>query len=87
MGKSRRLNRRQFVSTAAATAGVALLPGLRMSAMSVQDPATDSAATKGESRKRERAHWKVEPFSLNQVRLLDGPFKRQMDIKKGSTFQ
>lgn len=74
-----RLTRRQFVSAAAATAGAALLPGAPVSVFA-QDPAADAMATKGESRKRERVAWQAEPFPLSRVRLLDGPFKKQMDI-------
>jgi uncharacterized protein len=81
MRSSRRVNRRQFVSTAAAAVGASLLPSGRLSASPApQDPAIDAVATKGESKKREQVRWKVEPFPLTQVRLLDGPFKRQMEI-------
>jgi uncharacterized protein len=80
MSYSRRVNRRQFVSTAAAAVGASLLPAARLNAAPPQDPAVDALATKGQSKKRERVHWKVEPFPLTQVRLLDGPFKRQMEI-------
>jgi uncharacterized protein len=80
MSKSQRLTRRQFVSTAAAAAGASLLPTSALKAFPGQDPAIDSLATKGEAKKREKVPWKVEPFTLNQVRLLDGPFKRQMEI-------
>jgi DUF1680 family protein len=74
-----RLTRRQFVSTAAAVAGASLAPTTQLFA-SPQDPAVDALATQGASRNRERIPWKVEPFSLSQVRLLEGPFKRQMEI-------
>ncbi|HKT48197.1 MAG TPA: beta-L-arabinofuranosidase domain-containing protein [Candidatus Acidoferrales bacterium] len=80
MKKSGRLSRRQFVGVAAAAAGAALLPDVGVTATLAQDPAVDAAATKGESRKRERAPWRIEPFPIAQVRLLDGPFKKQMDI-------
>lgn len=79
MSTFRRINRRTFVSTAAAAVGASLLPTSRLAA-SPQDPVIDAAATKSESRKRERVAWKAEPFPLTQVRLLDGPFKRQMEI-------
>ena len=79
MKKLNRLTRRQFVSAAAATAGAALLPSVPVSVFA-QDPAVDALATKNESRKRERVAWQAEPFPLNQVKLLDGPFKKQMDI-------
>ena len=78
MSSPHRLTRRQFVSTAAAVAGASLAPTARLFA-APQDPAVDALATQGASRSRERIPWKVEPFSLSQVRLLDGPFKRQME--------
>ncbi|HKV23633.1 MAG TPA: beta-L-arabinofuranosidase domain-containing protein [Candidatus Acidoferrum sp.] len=74
------MTRRQFVSVAAGTAGAALLPPIRAAAFPAQDPSVAALATKGESKKRERVPWRVEPFPLSQVRLLDGPFKKQMDI-------
>ena len=80
MSTSHRLTRRQFVSTAAAAAGASLLPTTAPLLAAPQDPAVDAMATKGASKKRERVPWRVEPFLLNQVRLLDGPFKRQMKI-------
>ena len=80
MSSSHRINRRKFVSTAAAAVGASLLPPGHLRAAIPQDPAIDAMATKGESRKRERVGWKAEPFPLAQVRLLDGPFKRQMEI-------
>jgi DUF1680 family protein len=79
MSSPHRLTRRQFVSTAAAVAGASLAPTTQLFA-SPQDPAVDALGTQGASRGRERIPWKVEPFSLSQVRLLEGPFKRQMEI-------
>jgi uncharacterized protein len=81
MKKSQLFTRRQFVATAAA-AGAALLPSPYALAYPGQDPIVDSEATGGESRKREQVKWKVEPFPLARVRLLDGPFKRQMEINQ-----
>lgn len=80
MVNSYRLTRRQFVSTAAAAAGVSLLHTSALEAFPGQDPVVDAMATKGEAKKREKVHWNVEPFPLDQVRLLDGPFKRQLEI-------
>lgn len=76
-----RLTRRQFVSTAAAAAGASFLPASR-AASPGQDPVVAAMATKGEARKREQIPWTVEPFPMNQVRLLDGPFKQQMEINQ-----
>jgi len=80
MNASRRLTRRQFVSSGAVVVGASFLPASTSKGAVDQDPAVDAIATKGESKKRERVPWKVEPFPLNQVRLLDGPFKHSMDI-------
>lgn len=77
---SNQMNRRQFVSTAAAAVGATILPASGFSVSAFQDPTVDAAATNGGSEKRERVTWKVAPFPLNQVRLLDGPFKKQMEI-------
>jgi DUF1680 family protein len=40
----------------------------------------DAVPIKGKSESRERVPWRVEPFPLKQVRLLDGPFKEAMEI-------
>jgi DUF1680 family protein len=45
-----------------------------------QDPVVDAVPVKGKTENRERVSWRVEPFSLKQVRLLDGPFKDAMEI-------
>lgn len=75
----RKVTRRQFVSTAATAAGVSLLPG-SLTAGAAQDPVVDAVPIKGKSESRERVQWRVEPFPLKQVRLLDGPFKEAMEI-------
>jgi len=77
--------------TAAATAvGASLMP--RISVSAPQDPVVDTLRAKaapestrwrdrnGKIGSRERVSWQVEPFPLEQVRLLDGPFKQQMEI-------
>ena len=85
-----RLSRRAFVTTAATAVGASLLPGITASAAS-QDPVIDTlraqASPSGQRRRdqgrkpgeRERVAWKVQPFTLDQVRLLDGPFKQAME--------
>lgn len=89
MKNSNRLTRRQFVATTAAAVGASLMPGVMASA-APQDPVIDTlraqAAPQGRRNEsapisgRERVPWKVEPFPLEQVRLLDGPFKQAMEI-------
>ncbi|MGH9431112.1 MAG: beta-L-arabinofuranosidase domain-containing protein [Terriglobia bacterium] len=81
MAASSTLTRRQFVSTAAAAAGMALLPG-HAAAFPGQDPVIDALPFKGRSDGREKVMWKVEPFPMNQVRLLDGPFKQELEINR-----
>src|SRR5215472_7424684 len=85
------LSRRSFVATAATAVGASLLPGIGLSAAS-QDPVIDTlrakATPQGQRRRdqgqkigdRERVVWKLQPFTLEQVRLLDGPFKQAMEI-------
>ena len=79
MTKVRKVSRRQFVSTAATAAGVSLLPGA-FAAAAAQDPVVDAVPIKEKSESRERVPWRVDPFPLKQVRLLDGPFKEAMEI-------
>jgi DUF1680 family protein len=79
-----RISRRRFVTTAATATAGSLLSGITTNA---QDPAIDTLrALKGprDSGKpiggRERVAWRLDPFPLTQVRLLDGPFKQAMEI-------
>jgi uncharacterized protein len=73
-----RITRRKFISAAAATAGASVLPGHALT-LAAQDPVVDAVATKGKSSSRERVGWNLEPFPLQQVRLLEGPFKVGME--------
>jgi len=80
------LTRRQFVAAAASTAAMALAPRTVLDA-SPQDPVIDTLRAvknpRADARQpggREKIAWKVEPFPLSQVRLLDGPFKQAMEI-------
>src|SRR5271157_552375 len=72
MTRVHRPTRRQFVSTAAAAAGAALLPNVVLT-----NPVPNAAATAppkdSTPNNRERIS-KVEPFPLKQVRLRKGPF-------------
>ena len=45
-----------------------------------QDPVTDGLGTPRKPAGRGRIPWRVEPFPLKQVRLLDGPFKDALEI-------
>jgi len=68
-----RPTRRQFVSTATALAGVALLPK-GVLANPVLNAAAGAPAKEPRPISRERIPWKVEPFPLTQVRLRKGQF-------------
>lgn len=77
MNVPRRVTRRQFVTSAGAVTGALFM---HAPAEAGQDPVVDAVPVKGKSENRERVSWRVEPFSLKQVRLLDGPFKDAMEI-------
>jgi uncharacterized protein len=81
MSSTGHFSRRQFISKVAAAGGVALLPG-RALALPWQDPVIDALPFKNHSDGRERIPWKAEPFPKSQVRLLDGPFKEQLEINR-----
>jgi DUF1680 family protein len=73
--RTRRIDRREFISTAAATVGAALVPG----AMQAQDPFVDVA---GKSGRQEGVNWKVVPFPMSQVRLRKGPFMDALEADR-----
>lgn len=87
----RRLSRRKFVATAATAVGASFMPRIAAGA-TPQDPVIDTLRAQegpsGQGRReqrvkiagREKVTWKVEPFAIEQVRLLDGPFKQAMAI-------
>ena len=78
--ESHRVTRRQFVQTALGAAGGAFaLSGL---AVRAQDPVIDTLRSKAKPPGREKIAWRVEPFPLSQVRLLDGPFKDAMEVNR-----
>jgi DUF1680 family protein len=79
MSTFRRVTRRQFVSSAGTVAG-ALLLHTPLAAAAGQDPVVNAIPTKGKKENTEKVAWKVEPFNLKQVRLLDSPFKQAMEI-------
>ena len=81
MTNSYHLTRRQFVSMAAAAGAASLVPAGPL-AFPGQDPAVDTLRAKGHGSDRERVTWTVEPFRLEQVRLLDGPFKQAAEINR-----
>ncbi|HEV2351579.1 MAG TPA: beta-L-arabinofuranosidase domain-containing protein [Terriglobia bacterium] len=78
MHSLRRVTRRQFVAGAGAATGALFLR--TPPAAAGQDPVVDAVAVKGKTENQEQVPWRVEPFALKQVRLLDGPFKDAMEI-------
>ncbi len=69
----RKVTRREFISRGTAAAGLAILPGTAWSAFDApfDAPLLSSAHNKA-----------VQPFTLNQVSLLDGPFKDAMETNR-----
>jgi hypothetical protein len=80
MANLHRPTRRQFVSTAAAAAGSAFLPGATWA--SPVTNATPTAPDKKLNPSREKIPWKVEPFPLEQVRLRKGPFQDALEADR-----
>jgi hypothetical protein len=76
-----RPTRRQFVSTATALAGAALLPRVVL-ASPVQDAAASVPGKDQRPSSREKIPWKVEPFPLKQVRLRKGPFQDALEADR-----
>jgi len=76
-----RLTRRQFVSTAAAMAGGALLPGA-VPGNAPRSAAPESATREERALSLKKSAWKVKPFPTSQVRLKDGPFKQGMEANR-----
>ncbi len=74
------ISRRQFVATAAAAAGAAMLP--RATFGLAQDPVQNTMVKGGKQVTREQISWKVLPFPMVQVRLLDGPFKEAQEANR-----
>ncbi len=76
--QSNGLTRRQFVRTAAGAA----LASTNLFARPAQDATIDTLRAKSKAGQRERVGWRAEPFPMNQVRLLDGPFKEAMAVNR-----
>src|SRR5579863_9201689 len=74
-----RVSRRQFVGAAATALGASLASTIVVNA-TPQDPVIGALRAQGKSEGREKVTWKLEPFPMQQVRLLEGPFKQAMDI-------
>jgi DUF1680 family protein len=81
MSENGRLNRRDFISIATLTAAGAVLPRT-LYADPPQNPVVDTVVEGGKSVTHEVVPWKVLPFPNQRVRLLDGPFKQQLEINQ-----
>ncbi|HLI35232.1 MAG TPA: beta-L-arabinofuranosidase domain-containing protein [Terriglobia bacterium] len=78
-------SRRQFMKNAAVLVGASILPkSLRGSAL--KPPAVDTASQSAQTTSHEKVPWKVKPFPMTQVRLLDGPFLEAMETNRRYLF-
>jgi DUF1680 family protein len=80
MNSGRSLSRRQFVASAVSAAAGALALG--PASKTAQDPVIDAHATGGKSVAREAVPWRLNPFPLEQVKLLPGPFQEATEINR-----
>ena len=79
---SSRLHRRKFLRNASAAAGAAALfsqAGLSFGAEKPAAPGADIANTDLTRASVAKVQWKVEPFSMTDVRLLPGMWKEMME--------
>jgi uncharacterized protein len=74
-------SRRQFMTSAAAAAGSALIPRA-LTATPLQDPVVNTTQKGGKSLSREKIPWKARPFPMKQVRLGEGPCKVAMEADR-----
>jgi hypothetical protein len=72
------LSRRNFISTATAIAGSALVPR----SLFGQDPVVDAVTKDGKAASREKVSWRVRPFPMKQVRLGQGPCTAAMEADR-----
>jgi uncharacterized protein len=73
-----KISRRQFMAVTA-FAGLAA----DAACLLAQDPVVDSSSMLNTGASREAVAWMVLSFPMSQVRLLEGPFKQQMEINTG----
>jgi DUF1680 family protein len=78
MGRIHLLDRRQFMRITGTAMGVSMLPVSAL-AGNPQGPAVNSIGLVKNRGTGDVVPWKVKPFPMSQVRLLDGPFKRGME--------
>jgi DUF1680 family protein len=73
-----KVSRRNFLTSAAAVAGSALLSKNLLA----QDPVVDAVMKDGKPVSREKVSWKVRPFPMKQVRLGQGPCTAAMEADR-----
>jgi DUF1680 family protein len=73
-----KLSRRNFLGTATAVAGSALVSRI----LFAQDPVLNAVSKDGKVITRERVSWKVRPFPMKQVRLGQGPCMAAMEADR-----
>ena len=81
MAGFRRISRRDFMATAAAVTGSALLPK-SIIGLSTADGVQISTSQQKTPVNREKVPWKVRPFPIQQVRLGEGPCKAAMEADR-----
>ena len=81
MSKVHHLSRRQWLSSAAVAAGAAAFPSRVFALPSISSPA-NLTANIYVGGKRELVPWKLQPFSMTQVRLRAGIFHDAMEINR-----
>ncbi len=77
-----KLTRRKFMGVAMGTMAGAAVPRV-LRADPPQNPVVDARLEGGKPVTHEAVPWKVLPFPNQQVRLLDGIFKQELEINQG----
>ncbi|HEX4488471.1 MAG TPA: beta-L-arabinofuranosidase domain-containing protein [Terriglobales bacterium] len=75
------LSRRQFIASAAAVSGSALLPK-PLFAGPFQDPVVNTVRKDGKAISRDKVVWKARPFAMKDVRLGKGPCTDAMEANR-----
>src|SRR5262245_43617157 len=76
-----RISRRDFMATAGAVNGSALLPN-SVTGLSIANAGEISTSQQKAPVNRGKVPWKVHPFPMKQVRLGEGPCKAAMEADR-----
>lgn len=76
------VTRRRFLGGAAAVSGAAFLPSSALAQESAKQAAADVAVHDLAHASVEKVQWKVEPFSMTEVRLLPSFWKDTMELNR-----